>query len=207
MEIIFTEKATQNASIVIVGYEKGVFSSGMKRYDQQMQGMIKRSVQSEQYDGKLGSIIEILTPPIEHVNRILLVGTGKQEDDLTQNKLQKLGGYAVKRLMSCHETKLVFDLKDFANPEQIAEIAFGASLASYRFDRYKTNQKSQKARLEKLVFITSSKQKSEQAFKDLSALSEGVKTARELVLEPANILYPKSYAKRIKDLSHTGLGS
>jgi len=45
----------------------------------------------------------------------------------------------------------------------------------------------------------------EAAFAPLKAVGDGVLFARDLVSEPANVLYPQSYADRVKGLEHLGL--
>ncbi len=43
------------------------------------------------------------------------------------------------------------------------------------------------------------------AYKNLSALADAICYARDLVSEPANILYPEEYARRVRELSKHGL--
>lgn len=80
-------------------------------------------------------------------------------------------------------TELTIDIKTkYAN-----DIKDGIDSASYTFDKYKTDPK--KAKLSTWV-VTGA---------DSNGLYESVKFARDLVSEPANILFPEEYAERIND--------
>ena len=45
----------------------------------------------------------------------------------------------------------------------------------------------------------------EAEFAPLDALADGVAFTRDLVSEPANVLYPAEFARRVKALEHLGL--
>ena len=44
-----------------------------------------------------------------------------------------------------------------------------------------------------------------EAYKDLSTLADAICYARDLVSEPANVLYPEEFARRVHELSKLGL--
>ena len=83
----------------------------------------------------------------------------------------------------------------------------GVSLAAYRFDRYRTREKAdKKPSLTTVRIETDDVAAAEAAFAPLSALADAVAFARDLVSEPANILYPAEFARRVKALETLGLG-
>ena len=89
--------------------------------------------------------------------------------------------------------------------ELTAAVAMGAALRSYRFDRYRTKEKPEKKPTIATVEIAvDDVAAAKAAFGPLSALADGVIFTRDLVSEPANILYPVEFARRVKDLEKLG---
>ena len=74
--------------------------------------------------------------------RLIVIGTGKAADRKPQD-LVKLGGLAMGRVPSAATEATV--LLEFADgplkPDAAAEVALGATLRAYSFDRYKTKRK------------------------------------------------------------------
>ncbi|RIJ42215.1 hypothetical protein D1614_25450, partial [Maribellus luteus] len=84
--------------------------------------------------------------------------------------------------------------------------AFGARLAAYRFDKYRTTEKPEKKPSVVAVEIAAhDPAAASAAFAPLSALADAVLFARDLVSEPANILHPEEFARRVKALESLGL--
>src|SRR5205809_636030 len=80
-----------------------------------------------------------------------------------------------------------------------AAAAFGIRLAAYRFDRYRTTEKPEKKPSVKVDRLEVDDSKAAtKAFKRLSGLADAVIFTRDLVSEPANILYPEEFARRVK---------
>ena len=101
--------------------------------------------------------------------------------------------------------RLSFDLRG-QPPERVARAQLAISLASYRFDKYFGAAKLEKApTLKTVTLVCDDVAAAEAAFAPLAALRDGVLFARDLVSEPANVLYPESYAERVRALESTGL--
>jgi leucyl aminopeptidase len=100
---------------------------------------------------------------------------------------------------------LSLDLRGVA-PELAAQAYLGLQLAGYRFDKYFGQAKLDKAPALKTVTVVCDDPSAvEAAFAPLAALRDGIVFARDLVSEPANVLYPQSYADRLKGLEGIGL--
>jgi leucyl aminopeptidase len=101
---------------------------------------------------------------------------------------------------------LSLDLRGYA-PELVAQAFLGLHLASYRFDKYFGETKLAKGpSVKSLTLVCDDPGAAETAFAPLKALRDGIQFARDVVSEPANVLYPQSYADRIKGLeAETGL--
>src|SRR5690606_41212260 len=86
-----------------------------------------------------------------------------------------------------------------------AVAGWAVRLAAYRFAKYLTKQKADKIPSVTTVrVVTSDVKAAEAAFGPLSAVADAVLFARDLVSEPANILHPVEFARRVKELEALG---
>jgi len=169
--------------------------------------LIVRVSRAEHFSGKSGSGLEIVAPAGLKVSRLICVGVGK--DELKLSDLVKLGGIAMGKLpATATEATILADLPPRPmTPAQAACIAFGATLRAYRFDRYKTKRREgeeepAKARITVAVADVAGTRR---AWPAQAAVAAGVMLARDLVNEPANILYPEEFARRTRDLRKLGV--
>ncbi|MFQ5974373.1 MAG: leucyl aminopeptidase, partial [Alphaproteobacteria bacterium] len=87
-----------------------------------------------------------------------------------------------------------------------ANIAYGARLKSYRFDRYRTKEpKEKKPTLGRLTLMVKGAAGARRAFRPLEAVADGVDFTRGLVSEPGNVVYPASLAAACRKLSKLGV--
>ena len=100
---------------------------------------------------------------------------------------------------------LALDVTGFP-PALAARAVLAFHLASYRFDKYFGPAKQEKAPTVKTITVVCDDvAAAEAAYLPLAAIRDGVLFARDLVSEPANVLYPQSYADRVKELEGSGL--
>jgi len=88
------------------------------------------------------------------------------------------------------------------NPLFFDEFILGIYLKSYEFDIYKTKRNLTKLYINIDNNFSLNFKNNNNKFK---SLVEGIKLTKDLVSEPANILHPEEYTKRIKKLSLCGL--
>ncbi len=181
--------------------------------DQAYDKFISKAMKVAQFSGKSSSSLELVSPASLSYGRILLIGLGSN-DDPSLVDWRKLGGSIAGILLSNKidkSTLIVETIKGNASDNEVAaNIAHGATLRQYKFDKYQTksNDKDGSPGFE----ITSLSIQCEEAAKvkklyqdQFVSLQTGVFTARDLVNEPANVLGPDEYAKRIKGLAKEGL--
>ena len=154
-----------------------------------------RAAAQAKFEGEAGSIADLIVPAGEGVKRVLLVGTGTAGDDAA---FEKAGGALVAKLLTSGETTLVIDVTgQRVPPARAARLAYAALLRGWRYDRYRTTLKpSQKPSLTEIVIVGADG--AEAAFAPLQALADGIFLTRELVTEPANIIYPESFVERVR---------
>ena len=140
--------------------------------------------------------------------RVLVIGVGKP-DKADGLGVERWAGQAVKRVLTSGAKKLVLQpdaLPNVVKAEAGAHAAFGAKLASYRFDTYRTKLKPEQIpSLEEVEIAIEGPASARARFEKSEAVASGVFLARDLVSEPANILFPEAYADRIKELESFGL--
>ncbi len=170
--------------------------------------LVKRAAAADHFTGKSGSSLDIVAPAGLDVPRLVVVGTG-QAKGLKDLDIVKLGGKAMGKVPSSTAEATIF--ADFPagamKPEQAADLALGARLRAYSFDRYKTKRKEgdEKPSLSKLTLAVADVHAARKAWAPREAINDGVLIARDLVNEPANVLYPEEFARRAAALKKQGV--
>ena len=132
----------------------------------------------------------------------LLVKRKTLNKDLTYKYLEELGGKIY------NETKILgsTNAKIYENDILINErMALGIILSSYKFENYKKNKLKQIKNLKNVVFVCNEPNKHLKKISEIQNLANGVFTARDLVWQPPNILYPSSFSEECKKLRKIGV--
>ena len=170
--------------------------------------MVGRAAATSQFKGKSGSTLDILAPEGLKASRLIVVGVGKLSA-LKANDYLKLGGVAAGKLRAGKNTvTIIAELPDAAmKPDQAAAVASGLRLRAYAFDRYKTKKKDgEDAALRAEVSLAvADVAAARKAFAPDAHLVDGVITARDLVNEPPNVLFPVEFARRAGQLRKLGV--
>jgi leucyl aminopeptidase len=171
-------------------------------------GLIKRAAETNQFKGKNGASLDILAPEGLKAKRLIVMGLGKPAE-LKDNDFLKLGGTVAGKLRGGSDAVTVIaELpKGSMTPDQAATVAAGIRLRAYRFDRYKTKKKEgEETPLRANVSIAvGDATAARKAFVPTAHIVDGVITARELVNEPPNILFPVEFARRAGQLRKLGV--
>jgi leucyl aminopeptidase len=212
MKISFAEFEPPRAGAIVVGvWEEGSLTSPARQLDEASGGAVTRALAaSPKFHGKRGELVPIVGPANLSVSRIVLAGLGKP-DKLDARALEDLGGTLLAHLNGVGETAATFaidtgDEAVVAPAEVAAQLALGAALRAYRFDRYRTTEKPErKPTLATLSVASPSSSAARRAYKSLAATAESVAFTRDLVSEPANVIYPETLAEQAAGLSSLGL--
>ena len=212
MQISFAEPDQPRSGAVVVGvWEEAVLTPAARRLDEATGGAIMRALSAAaRFKGQKDQLLPIIGPTDLSVSRIVLAGLGKP--DLADARLfQQLGGNLVAHLNNAGETEAIFAI-DFGDgaligqTEAAAQLAFGARLGSYRFDKYKTKRKpEQKASLDRVTVATVAPGAAERVYEPLDKTASAVFFARDLVSEPANVIYPETLAAQAETLTDLGV--
>jgi len=185
MKINFTSKAENSASTVLVLTEEEVKKSALKA--------VKFAKENFGFEGKINQA--------SLVSETVVIGAGSAQklDDLM---LQKIGSNIVAFLngSKIKQANVSFESKN------LAQVAFGGLLQSYRFNKYfEDKKKNKELKIESINFVTPDFSKVQKDFVPLKTLAENIFFTRDLVSEPSNVLNPESYADICKTLKKEGL--
>jgi leucyl aminopeptidase len=167
---------------------------------------VEAALERQRFEGESASVSEQFVADNGGVRRLLVVGVGAGE--VRGEAAEKLGGTAAARLQTSGEKSAVIDLSGLGyDADAAARVALGAALRSWRYDRYRTKLKdNQKATLDEVVIVGGGAGAGERYDQRWAAVVEGVSLTRELVTEPANIIYPETFVERVrKSLEGTGV--
>jgi leucyl aminopeptidase len=170
--------------------------------------LVQRAAKAERFTGKSATSLDLLLPEGLKVDRLVVLGVGKSSEFKAKDAL-KLGGAAMgKTPRSAAEVTVFAELPSGSlDAEQTADLAQGFILRAYAFDRYKTKQKDEEKTPEKrnITVAVSNPAAARKAYATREAITDGVVLARDLVNEPANVLYPEEFARRTRALNKLGL--
>ena len=159
---------------------------------------VEAALDRQRFEGEAASVSEQFIADNGSVRRLLVIGVGN--GDASGEGAEKLGGTAAARLQTSGEKRAVIDLTGLSyDADRAARVALGAALRSWRYDRYRTKLKdNQKPSLEEVVIVGAGAGSAERYGQRWAPIVEGVSLTRELVTEPANIIYPESFVERIR---------
>lgn len=165
-------------------------------------GVAEALARAFRFTGAKGQTLDL--PVGAGESRVLVVGAGVR-DAFGPAEAEAAAGYAFNAAKSTGARTLVLDLRGLSR-ELAARAALGAELASYRFDRYLTREKPEKKpSVTRVEIVADDAAGAEQAAANLQALAAGVRFTRDLVSEPANILFPAEFARRVQAIAIPGL--
>ncbi|MFO0986854.1 MAG: leucyl aminopeptidase [Alphaproteobacteria bacterium] len=211
MKIEFAEYAVPKGGVVVAGVmDDKVLTPGAAELDRRTGGAVARALKSARFQGRNGDRLDLVSPGDGGYDRIVLVGLGKAKDR-DALKMQDLGGSLVAHLNAggvARATVLADPAPDSAlqTAPAAARLGYGARLRAYRFDKYRTKEKEeQKPALAELTIAVAGAKAAEDAFRLLDRVADGVAFTRDLVSEPANVIYPETLADAARTLTELGV--
>ena len=177
-----------------------------RRYSGRPRAPGARSRPAERFTGKSGSVLDLIAPAGLKASRLVFIGIGKKE--LKSLDFAKLGGIAMGKIGGRPGGHHAGDLPAGPmKPERWPSSAMGVRLRAYTFDRYKTKRKEgdEPPVKAKITIGVADVAAARRAWHAKDAIAEGVVIARDLVNEPANILYPEEFARRTRALKKLGV--
>ena len=208
MQIAFAPPtAPAKGAWVVLAAADGSVGPTPAELDRQAGGSLTRALKDWGGSLKRGETIELRYPAGLEVDRVVLVSLGKTSD-ATDFDLESVGASLAAKLrtLRIREASVVVeapgDLK--RTPQQLAiDLATGACLRAYRFDKYRTAKEADEEPAEEVARLTlhlAEPGAAEAAWTRAAAVIAGVTHGRDLVSEPANVLSPEAFAEACRDL-------
>jgi leucyl aminopeptidase len=208
MKISFSEGADiQSGTVLVFATEGGKLVPGAAALDKRAVGRLTKAIKATGFDGKKDQTLDVVDAgPFA---RVIIMGLGKPQEFTRLD--WELGGGAIAaalqaaKVASASVVTGLPELKGFKDADVAALLASGMGLRVYRFDSYKTKKTEKNVQLGEVGIHCDGAAAARKAFVALEAVREGNHLARDLVNEPANVLYPVEFANRAKALAKAGM--
>ena len=166
--------------------------------------LVRAAAKVNRFEGEAGALSETFVGSGGTASRVILAGIG----NFGSEDMEKAGAALTAKLLASGETTLAIDLSDLAikpTAEAVARMASGAVLRGWRYDQYRTKlPEKQKPTLASITII-GAPDGSDTLWAHQAAVASGVSFTRELVTEPANIIYPESFVARCERMKALGV--
>ena len=192
------------SAVAVLAFEDGKLSGAAEQLDASLGGAIVRAIGAGRFAGKVGQTLELVAPQGLDASRVIVTGGGPQ-DKFDADVAESAFAHAYQAVKSSGADTLAIRAPG-APVDQVAQAAFGVRLAAWRFDRHRTTlTEDKKPSISKVTVAVADPSAAVAAFAPWSALADAVIFARDLVMEPANILYPAEFGRRVQALEPLGL--
>ncbi len=211
MKATFSDLSLPSSGVVVVLVaDERTLSPSAHQLDRSLDGALTKAMRSGRFKGKVGETLDVVAPRGSDYDRVILAGVGKAKD-IKLMTARNLGGGLVAALNAAAVRKATVMLDPL---DGLAELGFaaaarvgqGAQLRAYRFDKYRTKEKEeQKPTLKELVIACENPTGAKREYETLEKIVDGVNYTRDLVSEPANIIYPETLAAAGEALKSMGV--
>ncbi len=200
-------RAKADAVAIFITADSSIFKHQILEIGKHLGDRIDRIVELENFKGKEGEIVTLLTDKRLSTPRIFLVGLGESKNHSLE-RYRRAAAIAAKKAMAASVRHLGVLLPSIsgdshgfsATPSELAyTLAEGVLLSLYKYDKYFTEKKKQN--VVELRFIVSGKNIHKDVAKVLSRariVCEATRLARDLENAPANEIYPETLAAAAK---------
>ncbi|MHA1113405.1 MAG: leucyl aminopeptidase [Alphaproteobacteria bacterium] len=211
MRIAFAEPTLPRTGVVVIGVADGNKLARIGAdLDKKSGGGLARAMKASRFVGKKGQSLVLPAPAGLGLDLVILIGLGKAKA-LDALAAQAAGGAAMARLGGTGAARAVLAADPprgckLSHADLAANMAYGARLRGYRFDKYRTREKKEdKPSLASLAVQAKGAAAARKAFARLDAVAEGVFLTRDLVSEPSNVKSPKVLAGWARALAKHGV--
>ncbi len=148
---------------------------------------VQKAAAKEEFEGKSGKNLKVTLNVNDEVFELTIIGLGKKE---------KLDGFSLRKAIFPAVKELTNkSLVVFAEGIEFSKALLETLLiADYKFDKYKSKKEDAKEEKEGTIDVLGNY--TEADLDEAKALVDGMKITRDLVNEPANVIYPETLADK-----------
>ena len=198
MNVEFAPTRPATATSIVIPVAKGALTARIAG-EAGVDGL-RAAAALARFEGEAGSIAEFIDAPGGVARRTLLVGTGGGSGA----DLVKAGSAVTAKLLTSGETGVTIDAAEL-DAAALGRFLEGAVLRGWRYDIYRTTLPANQRATLTTITVAGAKAGGEAAWTQAAAVIAGVGFARELVTEPANIIYPETFVERCRKLADMGV--
>jgi len=202
------EKARSACQIITVTQPRKLSASG-QRVDKANKGMLSAILKRGDMDGNVGQTLLLPSTGINGVQRLLLVGCGK-ESEMNERNFDRVVNAIASTLESSGARDAEFyaaeiPLKGRDLAWKVRQSALLLNNSEYRFDGLKSGKPAPRKGLRKVAINVLKKdaERVRQAIAEATAISAGMSLTRDLGNLPANICTPTYLAKQAQVLARS----
>ena len=191
MEVEFTPDRPEGSRLIAHVADKGKLPGGLER-------ALVEGAKAARFEGKAGQLFDGFVQRDGKVVRVAVAGAGEPSSDKRGAHLERAGAALAARFQSAGEAVIALDAAG-RSASELASVLLGLRLRNWRWDAHRTTMKDDhKVHLERVI-VFGATDGAQDAWRDAAALAEGVEFTRELVSEPANVIYPESFVARVRE--------
>jgi leucyl aminopeptidase len=169
--------------------------------------VVAAGAKASRFTGKPAQLFEAFIEQDGAVVRQVLIGLGEVGKSGRPAAVERAGAALVARYLTSGETALAVDLTGSGlSPAETASLITGIRLRAWRHDAYRTKLTDEQKPSLAQITIVGAPPASDTEWQRELAVAEGVEFTRQLVTEPANIIYPESFVARCREkMEGTGI--
>jgi leucyl aminopeptidase len=202
--ISFAASSPDKGTLVLPVAKDGLSGAALPGLSPENVSLVRAGGATQRFEGDSASVSDFFVTEGGQARRVLLAGTGQGSVE----DYEKLGAAVTARLLTSGETDAVIDLSGLVvkpSAEAVARLAAGIVLRGWRHDVYRTKLPEKQKPTLQSVTLVGAPEGSDLEWAHAKAVTEGVAFTRELVTEPANIVYPASFVERCRKLAELGV--
>jgi leucyl aminopeptidase len=199
MKIEFVAQTPSSVDVIAFIVTKSSFADFKFTVDSPEQ--LLETAKLARFDGSAGQSFLLIAPVGGKMARIILCGVSDKAD---ANEWQKAGGEILAKVQTSGAKNIAI-YADNLDGVNAAEVAYGALLRNWRIDKYRTKLAENAKPSVDTILLVSAPDAASAAWPRYAAIAAGVELTKELVSEPANVIYPESFVERCQHLAELGV--
>ena len=198
MKINFSDARPQDADVLAFIVTKTTFADF--KFPLENSDIVHATAKLARFEAAAGQSFLLINEEGGKLVRIILVGVADGE----AGDYQKAGGDIVAKVQTSGAKHIAIHGANLS-AKAAAEAAYGATLRNWRMDKYRTKLADTAKPTVETLTVAGAPADANALWPSYHAIAEGVALTKELVTEPANIIYPESFVERCKHLAELGV--
>jgi len=173
----------------------------------EIEPVLAEGMKAARFSGKPGQLFEGFASRAGQVVRVALAGLGSPSAKDRKTAVERAGAALTAKYLASGETEMLIDLSGSGlSADEAGALLLGARLRGWRLDVYRTKLPEDQKKTLAAISVVGAPEGSQAVWDELAAVAEGVEFTRELVTEPANVIYPESFVERCRErMNGTGI--